>query len=298
MKAATFKAYQERMLRVLVHVQEHLDEELSLDALARVATFSPYHFHRIFRGMVGEPLKEHIRRLRLERAAQRLKVGEAAVAVIASEAGYETHEAFTRAFRSTFDVPPAEFRAAARRARLASPSGVHYDTVNFRPVTAEGEPMEVKIEELPERRVAFVRHVGPYSECSAAWDRLTMWLGKEGHLGAGTMFLGLCHDDPEVTAPKKLRYDACVTVDDTFVPEEDIGAQSIAGGTYGTTTHFGPFETIGDTYATLMGQWLPRSGYEVRAAPCLEVYHNDPETTEPEDLITDILVPLRGREEA
>ena len=57
MKSATFKSYQERMLRVLVHVQQNLSADLSLEELARVATFSPYHFHRIFRGMVGEPPK-------------------------------------------------------------------------------------------------------------------------------------------------------------------------------------------------------------------------------------------------
>ena len=58
------------------------------------------------------------------------------------------------------------------------------------------------------------------------------------------------------------------------------------------TTHFGSFDEIGATYDELMGQWLSRSGFEARSAPCLEVYHNDPETTAPEDLVTDILVPL------
>ena len=69
MKNSTLQDYQERMLRVLVHIQQHLDEELALEALARIACFSPYHFHRIFRGMLGESLQEHVRRLRLQRAA-------------------------------------------------------------------------------------------------------------------------------------------------------------------------------------------------------------------------------------
>ena len=59
------------------------------------------------------------------------------------------------------------------------------------------------------------------------------------------------------------------------------------------TTHFGSFETIGDTYARLFGEWLPRSGYEVRSAPCLEIYLTDPENTEPEDYLTDIYMPLQ-----
>ena len=152
--------------------------------------------------------------------------------------------------------------------------------------------MNVEVRELESVRLAYLRHTGPYSECSGAWEALLTPLGAHGWIGPGSTFIGLCHDDPEVTPPQKLRYDACVTVDETFVPAGDIGAQVIGGGTYAMTTHFGSFETIGDSYAELMGQWLPRSGYEVRGAPCLEVYHNDPETTAPEDLVTDILVPL------
>ena len=74
MRAVTLQDYKRRMLRVLVHIQEHLDDALALEHLASVACFSPYHFHRIFKGMVGETLQEHIRRLRLERAASQLKL--------------------------------------------------------------------------------------------------------------------------------------------------------------------------------------------------------------------------------
>src|SRR5207302_10988331 len=72
MRPDTEQSYRQRILRVLVYLQQHLDEPLPLEDLARVACFSPYHFHRVFRGMVGESVKEHVRRLRLERAAQRL----------------------------------------------------------------------------------------------------------------------------------------------------------------------------------------------------------------------------------
>jgi AraC family transcriptional regulator len=75
MRAETEQSYKERILRVLIHIQNHLDEVLPLEDLAGLVHFSPFHFHRIFRGVVGESVKEHIRRLRLERAAHRLKLG-------------------------------------------------------------------------------------------------------------------------------------------------------------------------------------------------------------------------------
>jgi AraC family transcriptional regulator len=84
-----------------------------------------------------------------------------------------------------------------------------------------------------------------------------------------------------------------VSVDEDFVPKGDIGVQVVAGGDYAVTTHFGPYHKLGDTYTKLLGQWLPRSGRELRSAPCFEVYLNDPQGTEPEDLLTDIYAPLQ-----
>ena len=144
-------------------------------------------------------------------------------------------------------------------------------------------------------RVAFVRHVGPYDEVGAAWDKLTTYLGKEGLLGSQCQFIGICYDDPDVTAPEKIRYDACITIDDQFVPTEDIAVQTIGSGEYAVTTHFGSYNKLGETYSKLFGQWLVQSGREFRSEPCLEFYLNDPDTTEPKDLLTDICLPLKPK---
>jgi len=74
--------------------------------------------------------------------------------------------------------------------------------------------MNVKIQQLKLMRVAYLRHVGPYGEVGATWDRLLSIMGEDGYLGGSTMLLGICHDDPEVTPTAKIRYDACVTVGD------------------------------------------------------------------------------------
>ena len=117
-------------------------------------------------------------------------------------------------------------------------------------------------------------------------------LGKEGLLGAGAQFIGICHDDPAVTTPDKIRYDACVTVDAAFRASGEIGVQVIPGGDYAVLTHFGPYEKLNDSYAKLLGQWLPRYGRRLRMTPCFEIYFNSPENTDPEDLVTDLHAPL------
>jgi len=297
MKRATSKAYKERMLRVLVYIQQHLDDDLSLEVLAEVAGFSPYHFHRIFRGMLGESVGEHLRRLRLERAASQLKRSDRPITEIALEAGYGAHEAFTRAFKAMANISPSEFRSDSRATLpIGGPSDVHWQSLkDFNLIPTGGDSMEVKIEIIAPMPVAFVRHIGPYGECSAAWDKLTAYLGQQGLLGGDTKFIGVCYDDPEVTPPAKLRYDACVTVSDCFAAAGEIGLQTIGGGPYAIATHLGPYENLGESYAKLFGEWLPRSGQELRSAPCLECYLNDPEGTEPADLITDIYAPLQAR---
>lgn len=299
MRTVTLQDYKRRLLRVLVHIQQHLDDAIGLQELAGLACFSPYHFHRIFKGMVGESVKEHIRRLRLERAASQLKLGTAPVTRIAFDAGYESHEAFTRSFRAVFGVSPSQFRLPKKsRIAAAAPSRLHYRdssaVSNFKTTQPGGENMKVKIEHREPIRVAFMRHVGPYGEVGATWDKLLPSLGKEGWLGGDSLFIGICHDDPEVTPQDKIRYDACVRVDKNFSPEGEIGVQVIPGGEYAVTTHFGPYQKLGDTYTKLLGQWLPRSGREMRSAPCFEVYLNDPQSTEPRDLITDIYAPLQS----
>jgi len=300
MRTVTLQDYKRRLLRVLVHIQQHQDDALRLQELAALACFSPYHFHRIFKGMVGESVKEHIRRLRLEGAASQLKLGTAPVTDIAFDAGYESHEAFTRSFRAVFGLSPTQFRSSTKsRITTAAWSGLHYrygkPVSNFKATQPGGKSMKVKIEHKEPIRVAFMRHVGPYDEVGATWDRLLPRLGKEGLLGGDVLILGICHDDPEVTPSEKIRYDACVTVDESFVPEGEIGVQVIPGGEYAVTTHFGPYQKLGDTYTRLLGQWLPRSGRELRSTPCFEVYLNDPQSTEPEDLLTDIYAPLQTK---
>jgi AraC family transcriptional regulator len=298
MRTDTFNSYQTRILRSLVYLQAHLDEQVSLDDLAGVACFSPYHFHRIFRGVVGESVASHVRRLRLERAAWRLRFSEKPVTEIAFETGYETHESFTRAFHAAFGDSPSSFRANRSSAlRTAAASGMHYSEsgvlADFVRPAQPGQPLEVRKHHLPSMRVAFLRHTGPYDSVGATWQRLMMWAGGKGLLGGMTGILGVIHDDPEITPPEKLRYDAAIILRHAEIaPEGDIGVQHIGPGEYIIAQHRGPYERLVETYARMCGEWLPESGYELLAAPALEFYRNSPMDSAPENLLTDIYLPL------
>jgi len=196
-----------------------------------------------------------------------------------------------------FGVSPTEFRENHRPVEWpAAPSGVHFDAsgalAGFEGPPGSGPPLDVRMERLEGMRVAFIRHVGPYQSVGAAWGRLMSWAWPRGLCGPHTRMLGICHDDPEITGPEKLRYDAAITLAAPIEPQGEVGVQELEGGEYAVALHKGPYERLGETYAQICGQWLPASGRELRSAPTLEFYLNSPEMTPPEELLTRICVPV------
>lgn len=303
MKPETRSFYELAVRGAVQEVIAQLDCALDLHALARRAALSPFHFHRIFRGMVGEtPLELH-RRLRMERAAYSLLFEDAPVIAIAFAAGYETHESFSRAFRSRYACSPTEFRqrasagCAPRRIELAARSGIHFrsppeaaPTIHF---IQGGETMRVEIANMPELRVATVRHVGPYSRISEAFARLGAIAGPAGLIGPQAAMIGIYHDDPETTAPAELRSDAAISVAPDAVLPEGVVEQRIAAGRYACAVHQGSYEGLGDAWARLMGEWLPRSGERVATGGvCYERYRNTPGDVPTDELCTELYVPL------
>ena len=154
---------------------------------------------------------------------------------------------------------------------------------------------DIRVRNVELMRVAFVRHVGPYQEVGLVFQRFLEWVGRRGLFGPDTKLLGIGHDDPHITPADKLRFDCCVTVGDDFQPEGEVGVQTVGGGEYAVLTHRGPYERLGECYRLLYGTWLPASGREPRHEPPFEVYHNSPGNISPEDLLTDIYVPLEPR---
>ena len=287
MRKSTRTDYYKRINLVLDHARQHLDDVLEPDGMARMACFSLSHFHRIFKGMIGETFMEHVRRLRLERAAILLGHTRLTVTRIGLDAGYESPEAFSRAFRTAFDLSPTAYRNKTS-AKAAEP--LPAQTLNH---PQQGEPpVELTVKHLDPIRVAFVRHTGPYIQCEKAWTTLYAWAGPKNLLGPRTQFLGISYDDPAVTPPDKIRYDACITVGDGVEAEEDVEIKTLPGGDFACAVHKGPYQDLEKSYAQIMGVELPKLGRDLDPAPSIEVYLNDPGTTPAEELLTEIRVPL------
>ncbi len=291
--------YAQRMHRVLERVDRHLDEPLDLARLADVANFSAFHFHRVFSAWMGETLGDYVRRRRLEIAALCLATQpRSSVLNIALSVGFNSAEAFTRAFRIRFGASPSAWRREERKNRRtnrnvdqdAERDTLHHGVTHF----TERAAMKVKVVELAPAYVAYLRHIGPYGEqLSRFWqDTVYPWMVTNDPVGKPRY--GVSHDDPAITAPEQCRYDACVAVPKDFAGTGSYQTTTLPGGKYAVTRFKGSAALIGDTWVAMLRDWLPESGMQLDARPMFEFYSPemsfDPKTGAFE---CDLYVPLK-----
>ena len=310
-KPATLGHYETLVIAALRRVAGSLDEALDLEALAAPACMAPLHFHRVFRGLVGEtPLQLH-RRLRLERAAWQLAAQpDTTVLRVALDAGYETHESFTRAFSAAFGCSPIEHRTAAAKGATSRPRqlqaacGVHAagpqvawpDDPSSLLIHRGALVMDVDIETCPPRRVAALSHRGAYNTIGSAFERLGAVAGPAGLFAhAGALGVAIYYDDPDNVPAAQLRSDAGVLVPPDVPLPDGLHEVLLPAGRWARTLHRGSYAGIGDAWQRFVGQWLPQSGHRMNAAgDCFELYLNHPGQVREEELETLLYVPLEG----
>ena len=255
----------------------------SLEELAEVAAFSPYHFHRIYCALAGETPADTLTRARLQRAAVMLLETDRPVAAIAHSVGYGSAEALTRAFRATYGLPPGAYRARGGLAEPLPRIATEEDTALFS-VTRRDEPGFT---------LAAIRHIGPYPQIGTVFDRLNAWAGARGLIGAETRFIALYHDEPGPVAEAALRSDAGLTVPPGTPVEGEVRPIDVPPMPVAVLLFQGPYAELEPAYRWLYGEWLPRSGFEPADHPAMEVYLNDPRLLPPAEWLTEILLPLK-----
>ena len=269
--------YNRRMNAVIDHIDRHLDRKLDLAALAAIASFSPFHFHRLFRALLGEALGDYVRRRRLEIAGVRL-LSQPRVSVlnIALGVGFGSAEAFTRAFRAKFDCSPTEWRKSKRGQMAGKRSQAERPAGRKNGVTSSRETaMKVTIIDRPPVHVAYLRHTGAYGPSIGEYwmETVAPWMSTNNLMGRERF--GLALDDPTVTVPAKCRYDACVQIREKEMLSGDPGRKVIPGGKYAALAFEGTGAEIGAAWESLLREWLPKSGLQLDSRPFFEHYPVD-----------------------
>lgn len=278
----TKQSYFKAIWKAQLFIQENLDEELSLERIAKAACFSPFHFHRLFRAFTGESLNNYIRRLRIEKSAGRLKYSEDSVTDIALDSGYNTPSSFSRAFHQVMGASPNSYRSEDNK------------NLNRNPLIKGKKMITPEIIEMPDQQVLFVRRVGSYENSPAeAWNILLQF-AKEHELDLSkTRRFSVALDDPNITKEDNLRFDACITAPTKLVEKGEVGRQTLPGGKYAVFVHKGPYENLEFTFDDIFREWYPNNKDSVAEQPCFCEYLNmEMMKISPEKLLTNIYVPL------
>ena len=274
-------SYEDRMLRVLTYVHDNPAGDLSLDALADVAAMSRFHWHRVFRALTGETCAQAVRRIRLHRAATWLVRSDRAINDIAVSVGYPNPTSFARAFSESYGSSPAAFRKAG----LFQPTHRNFRTGGYpmHPVTIRTEPA---------RRVVALPHQGAYAEIGKSFEAFGALCQSRQLWPQIGPVLALYLDSPDDVPEDQLRSYAGAEFRGDAIPD-GMEELAIPGGKTAVLTHKGPYSGLEAAYHSLFGNWLPESGEEPVDQPCYEIYLNDPRETAPEELLTEICLPLK-----
>lgn len=289
----TLVDYRSAIDRVTSYIQSHIEDDLLLEALAQQAGFSPYHFHRIFAGIMGETVADYVLRVRMAMAVQRLLHTSDPVTEIGLAAGYKTPAAFTKAFRLRFGVPPTTFRLMERSAAYA----LLIQQPSAYPVAQRLPQPEIRT--LPDLRVLYVRGWGmiDYSFSKAADQAFSTLIGYLQHhklMGAFSACLAITPDNYDIVPHDQCRIDAGVVLNEGVQVEltSEVALQVLPAGRWAVFQHKGPYDTLWQSWNVAYRDWLPRSNERPRDVPPLEIYLNNINNTPPEQLRTEILIPI------
>ena len=249
-----------RLASAGMYVRARLDERLTLETIAGVAGFSPYHFHRIFRVAFGENLSAYVLRHRMYRAAHELRYGERSITEIALRCGYESPSAFGRVFSRVFGTTPSAYRAANGEQPL-----VPRDSL-----PDWGRIPEPRFEEYAPRDALSLHYGGPFDRLDPVMTRLYRIAIARRFLPGAHVF-GVSSGSPDLDDHETLRYDACVSL----TPAADlVGARAdglrdfvVPGGKYAVFRHRGPYQRITHAYDVLFASWVLSGRIELRDAP-------------------------------
>lgn len=257
-----------RFRRVLAYVETRLDEPLTVERLSGVAAYSKFHFHRQFTALFGVGVSEYVRLLRLKRAAYRLAFRDGTrILDVALECGYESHEAFARAFKQVFGRTPSEFRG---RPRWDAWYATYRDVSETRRahMTTEHRIEDVSIVDFPETRVAALEHRGDPSRVGETVRAFIAWRKASGLSPRTSATFNVFYEDPSSVPPEAFLLDLCAATDRPVAENpEGVVAKTIPGGRCAVLRHVGSEDTLPESIGFLYRTWLPQSGEEPRDFP-------------------------------
>ena len=282
----TSEEHIKRIRKVLNFIEENLDNELSLENLAEIGNYSPFHFHRIFRGIIGETLQEYINRNRMEKSAMLLSHHKnKSLEEVFSEVGFKSNSTFSKTFKKYFGVSPSVFRKNtpekfSKILPMNSNNGqkevvfqqylYHLNQMkNFMETNAK-----IEVKELPEMHLASVLSIG-VQNIDNAYNKLISWgISKNLFPRENVKMISVYHDSFKVTAPNKVRIHACMLLDEPIKTDGEIFPEILPKGRHIVGSYFIGIHEFEKAWQSLF-LWMNENGYQYKRTFPFEIYHNN-----------------------
>lgn len=279
--------YQKRVNQAQVFIQNHLDENITIEDIAKDACFSPFHFHRIFASFTGENIYSYIKRLRLERAASELMWKNDPIIDVAKRAHFKNSASFSKAFKEYFGESPS-----IKKEKLKVIISKRRQELNI----LSSDDIELGIPEIvdiePMEMVSYKGHGACLETGYATWKTFEEEIERLGYNIDDYRRFGIARDNRFITRELLQRYEACLLMPSDLPISNSLFRQTFEGGEYAVFTHMGPYIDLCQTAIGIMTIWLPNCDYKLRNVPFFEEYINHPKDVKDEELITKLYVPI------
>lgn len=281
--------YRTRINQVIKAIIQHPGDDWTTQTLAGLAGISAFHFHRVFRALTGETMFAFLQRRRLLRAIELMHEGRFTLTEIALECGFDSGSSLSRAFRKHFHCSPSQFRQR-HSPPLLPPA---------RPRSHQKNALPVEFRETRARTALIVERQGMVEQnfnqaAAAAFRVLVGEIKRVNGWHALRECFAMCPDEASMVPDAEARYQAGFFYEGALPTlGTEVQRVTIPGGSWAVALHQGSYETLWQSWNRLYRDWLPASGCIARDAAPFEIYLNDKKQVPPEELRTEIWIPIQ-----
>jgi len=259
----------QRFFKSINYIEQHLFEKISVHEIAAASHYSTYHFSRIFKALVGDTPKEYLRKRRLTVAATRLLAEDVGILELAMDCQFDSQEAFTRSFKSLFNITPAQYRKQQDPFRLLYKDQFSPHMLNF---LQNDLSMEPEIITRPATKLVGI--AAEYDDADLSlpklWSAFRPYKSKIQNT-VGKDAFGIYESYTEHGDEVKFVYVCSVEVANFDLVPEGMTTRELPEQLYARFTHVGPIANLDKTLKYIWGSWLPKSNYEYEEKPDFEL---------------------------
>lgn len=274
-KEDTQSEYYKSVNKALDYINDHLKETITIDTLAGITNISPYHFHRIFKAVIGENISQYIQRLRLEYVAYQLRTSSTSLEILAEATGYQSTQSLSKAFKKRFEIPPSIYKQTPDRWTIQ-----------------RADQLFPRICKIYPKHLIYLNTIESSMTYSDIWRKLYSYAIFSKLLYEGSESIGACFDFEGLDKGQNPEFRPSISIEYPVMPNKHISCTSVKEGIYAVFTYQGNYSNLQDLYKSIWVVWLPQSRYIFRDSIIFEKYLNNPDNTEKNKLLTEVYIPI------